>query len=150
MTILLLRHAAAVRRADWHEADLLRPLTVKGYAQAAGLIDVLGKLAPQRIVSSPYVRCIESVEPLRAHLVRPVLVNDDLAEGTDAKAAALVDVDRDEVVLLCSHGDVIPALLTALAPDADLGPDPRCEKGSTWVIERGGRSVRYLPPPETP
>ena len=148
MTILLLRHAVAVRQADWPEAELLRPLTIKGYAQAAALVDQLQPFGIERIVSSPYVRCVESVEPLSAHLVRPLLIHDDLAENMDAKAADLVDVDGDEVVLLCSHGDVVPALLGALAPKADLGREPKCEKGSTWVIERGGGSARYLPPPD--
>ena len=147
MTILLLRHAVALRQADWPHHDQLRPLTVKGYAQAAAFIEQLRPFGINRIISSPYVRCVESVAPLSTHFVRPLLTSDDLAEGMDAKATELVDLASDEVVLLCSHGDVVPALLEALAPKADLGRDPKCEKGSTWVVERGGRTARYLPPP---
>ena len=147
MTILLLRHASALRRGDWPHHDQLRPLTTKGYAQAAALVEQLRPFGVNRIVSSPFVRCVETVAPLSSHLLRPLLTSDHLAEGMEAKATELVDPASDEVVLLCSHGDVVPALLEALAPTADLGHDPRCEKGSTWVVEVGGRTVSYLPPP---
>ena len=64
---------------------------------------------------------------------------------------ALVRQLADHSVALCSHGDVIPDVLVALADEdrLDLGPAPRQAKGSAWVLEaKRGRFVRatYISP----
>jgi broad specificity phosphatase PhoE len=81
--------------------------------------------------------------------VEPV---DDLAEGAGPAALALVRALADEKVALCTHGDVIPDVLVALADEdrLELGPSPHQAKGSVWILEAsGGRftKARYLPPP---
>jgi hypothetical protein len=52
---------------------------------------------------------------------------------------------------MCTHGDIVPEILVALADEdhLDLGPGPRQPKGSVWVLEsKKGRFVRatYLAP----
>jgi hypothetical protein len=54
-------------------------------------------------------------------------------------------------IAMCTHGDVIPDVLVALADEdrLDLGAAPRQAKGSAWVLEDSrGRFVKatYLPP----
>ena len=148
MPLLLVRHAVALRRRDWSKPDRDRPLTPKGYAQAQALVDVLSPFAVERILSSPYVRCVETVEPLAAKLGLPVETVDALAEGAGDAAARLAPGLTGSVVL-CSHGDVVPELFDALAPDAVLDePGFPCGKGSTWVLDDDRRRARYLPPPE--
>ena len=144
MTLLLVRHAIALRRSDWTKPDDLRPLTPKGYQQADGLPDVLAPFAIARILSSPSLRCRETVQPLGGRLALPVEEVPFLAEGSGSAATGFLD-QLDEVVVLCSHGDVIPDLLAVLAP-AVVDDDLPCAKGSTWVVERDG-SATYLPPP---
>jgi hypothetical protein len=66
-------------------------------------------------------------------------------------ALALVRSVAHEKIAVCTHGDVIPEILVALADEdhLDLGPRPRQAKGSVWVLEaEGGRFVKaaYLPP----
>jgi hypothetical protein len=40
---------------------------------------------------------------------------------------------------MCSHGDVIPAVVLALAEHGvELHDPPVWKKGSTWVLERDG------------
>src|SRR5579875_2392373 len=107
--------------------------------------------APQRILSSPFVRCVQTVQPLADRLGVTVEVAEELAEGNGPAAVALVRSLADEKVALCTHGDVIPDVLVALADEdrVDLGPRPRQAKGSVWVLETdGGHFVRaaYLPP----
>jgi hypothetical protein len=75
-----------------------------------------------------------------------------LAEGAGLSALALVRSVTNEKIALCTHGDVIPEILVALADEdhLDLGPRPRQAKGSVWVLEaEGSRFVKaaYLPPP---
>jgi 8-oxo-dGTP diphosphatase len=153
VTVYLVRHVKAGRRDEWDGPDRLRPISSDGRRQADSLAGLLGGEPIKRIVSSPYVRCVESVQPLAARLGLVVETSDALAEGAPAAAAvALVaDVAGDNGVL-CSHGDVIPAVLEDLA-DVDglrLPLDLPCAKGSTWVIDGDDRpfaSARYVEPP---
>ena len=149
MPLLIVRHAVALRRKDWTKDDRLRPLTPRGYEQAAALPAQLSTFTIGRVLSSPYVRCVETVEPLVARLGLPLEHRDELAEGAGAAAAALLDgITGDGAVVLCTHGDVVPDLLDVVAPEAIAsGDDLPCEKGSTWVVEDGGRRASYLAPP---
>ena len=159
MTLLLVRHAEADPRSAWKGPDVLRPLTAKGRRQASGLVHVLGdQFAIGRLVSSPSLRCIESLSPLAAMLTLTLEVTESLHEGVDPEPA--VELAREGAtptgsagaLVLCSHGDLIPAILDSLqaADDLDLGKDYRYQKGSTWVLEgKRGRfeTATYIPPP---
>lgn len=152
MPVLLVRHAQAVARSSWSEVDGERPLSRRGRKQSNDLVVVLAEFKPWRVVSSPYLRCMETVAPLAAALGLPVEPNDGLAEGSNTAAVHLVQALAAEDVVLCSHGDVIPAVLRALDAEYDLGlgASPRIEKASTWMFETGnGRfnGATYIRPP---
>ena len=104
-----------------------------------------------RIVSSPYVRCVQTVEPLASQLGIPVDVSDALSEGAPfAESAALLDKLSREHAVLCTHGDVLGDLLMHVADQGVRIDDLRLEKGSIWVLECADgqvRSARYVPPP---
>jgi 8-oxo-dGTP diphosphatase len=151
VTLLLIRHAQAGSRKDWDGDDRIRPLSPNGRRQAAALVEQLEPWAPSRILSSPYRRCIETVKPLADELGLKVEVVAELAEGAGPDAVRLVRSLKDSHVALCTHGDVIPEILVALADEdrVDLGPAPRQAKGSTWVLgSKKGRFVEatYVPP----
>jgi 8-oxo-dGTP diphosphatase len=146
MPLLLVRHAAALRRRDWSKPDHLRPLTPKGTSQAEGLVELLRPFGVRRILSSPFVRCVETVEPLALALGLPVEPVADLAEGAGRSALRIL-ADLDGTAVLCSHGDVLPQLVEALAPSARID---ECEKGSTWLVDLDAHAATYLPPPSAP
>ena len=156
MTIYLVRHARAGERSSWRHDDWLRPLSGAGRSQARGLIGLLRDERFDRVLSSPYVRCLESVVPIAGARRLPIEPEDALGEGGDLDA--VLTIVRKHMLagaLLCSHGDVIPAVLASLAAGGvDIGKDPRCPKGCTWVLEAPGgvdvTSVRYLPPAPEP
>jgi 8-oxo-dGTP diphosphatase len=155
MSIYLVRHAKAGDRAQWRDADWLRPLSRAGSAQARELITVLQGARFERVLSSRYVRCMETVVPVAGARGLAVEVDGALIEGADIDTTLmLVRKHLATGALLCSHGDVIPAVLSSLAAGGiDLGPDPRCPKGCTWVLDGVGSEVttaRYLPPPNAP
>ena len=81
MTIYLVRHAKAGERAAWDGDDFMRPLSGRGHTQAFGLLDQLRKAKFERILSSPYVRCMETVVPLAGIRGLAVEPADALAEG---------------------------------------------------------------------
>ena len=142
MTLLLLRHAFAGHRRPGDDEDHLRPLDELGRRQAELYPDVYADFAVERVLTSPYVRCRQSVEPLAAALALPVEERAELAEGvTRDEPWALVEELGATVAVLCSHGDILGFL---------LGEEP--PKGSTWVVDAdpdGGalRRRRFLPPP---
>lgn len=99
------------------------------------------------------MRCLETVAPLAKAFHLKVEEDDTLAEGSGLSALTLVRSMAHEKIALCTHGDVIPEILVALADEdhLDLGPRPRQAKGSVWVLEaEENRFVKafYLPPPD--
>ncbi|HLX31569.1 MAG TPA: phosphoglycerate mutase family protein [Gaiellaceae bacterium] len=105
---VLVRHASAGDRSTWDGDDRLRPLDKRGRKQAESLVELLLPLGVSRVVSSPYVRCVETVEPLAAALGVEVELDDRLAEGAGRAAIELLEEDG---VAACTHGDVVDALL---------------------------------------
>ena len=104
MTSVLLRHASAGDRDHWEGPDELRPLDERGRRQAAELVELLRSFGLRRVVSSPYVRCVDTVAPLARALGVPVEEDERLAEGAAPGAAELL---REDGVLACTHGDVV-------------------------------------------
>ena len=109
MTSVLLRHASAGHRRDFDgDDDRLRPLDDRGRRQAAALVEQFAALGVRRVLSSPYVRCVETVEPLAAALGLTVEIDDRLAEGAGRAAHDLL---RQDGAVCCTHGDICEALL---------------------------------------
>lgn len=143
MAILLLRHATAGSRSRWKGVDELRPLDKRGRRQAERLVESLADYRTTRVVTSPYVRCVQTVEPLAARLQLRVEARDELGEGTGPAAVrALLEELREETPVVCTHGDVILGL---------IGRERVAKKGSTWILEPDGAGFApavYLPPPK--
>jgi len=133
VTSVLLRHASAGDRDGWPGTDRSRPLDRRGQTQAAALVEILRPLGVRRVVSSPYVRCIETVQPLAAALDVPVEPDDRLAEGAGPGALELV---FEPGVVCCTHGDIAEAVLG------------RGLKKAAAVVLSDGNVVREIPPPK--
>jgi phosphohistidine phosphatase SixA len=149
--VFLVRHAKAGSRSRWDGPDQQRPLSKAGHRQAEGIAALLADCAVTRIVSSPFVRCRQTVEPLARRLGLPIEPSPSLAEGTPlTEALRLVEKVADEPTVLCTHGDVIEELLDHFRRVGGLRGEPRLEKGSTWVLESDAgelTAAAYLPPP---
>jgi broad specificity phosphatase PhoE len=145
--VFLIRHGKAGDRQKWEGPDDLRPLSKKGRKQAERVADLLADRGVTRILSSPSVRCVESVQPLAERLELKVEETDALAEGAvAAEVVALArEVAQEGVTVLCTHGDVIPTLLDTLVRTDGLAlpDDYPCAKGSTWRL-RADASGRFV------
>jgi phosphohistidine phosphatase SixA len=150
MDAFVVRHAKAGSRRRFDGDDRHRPLTKNGGVQADAIAGLLAHRDVARVLTSPYTRCIQTVEPLAEQLGIKVEIDEVLAEGYDwAHALALIEA-ATEPLALCSHGDVIGDLMHHLAIRGVPLDDDRIEKGSTWVLQiEEGEVVkaRYLPPP---
>jgi phosphohistidine phosphatase SixA len=135
--VILIRHAHAGQRRDWCGDDRLRPLSTRGHRQADRLPEALRECLPERVLSSPYTRCVQTVTPLAAGLGLRTETSEHLAEGAGPQALALVRSLAADKVAVCTHGDVIIDVLVALADEdrLDLGSHPRQAKGSAWVLQ---------------
>jgi 8-oxo-dGTP diphosphatase len=139
MIVYLVRHARAGKRARWEGDDRLRPLDKRGVRQAQGLVAQLAGRDFGRILSSPFARCVQTVEPLAE--ARGVLIEEEdaLAEGAGPEAAIDLLRRADETVVASVHGDLVEELL-----------GQKLKKGATAVLELNGVSVAVreeLPPP---
>ena len=142
MPLLVVRHAHAGRRSSYKGDDRLRPLTPRGRQRAVALVPLLSSFRPQRILSSPFVRCYQTVQPIAEALGLGVESVDELSEGHGADAVRLMTTMAGESAVLCTHGDVSTELLEFLYPD----PNParaklRLQKGDVWVIQLEGSSM---------
>lgn len=154
MPVMVVRHAHALSRSGWEGDDAERSLSSRGVEQSRLLVGPLLELKPTRILSSPYVRCVETVRPLAEAAGLELELAESLAEGEGRAAVELLRglAASGGTPVLCSHGDVIPDILVTLANEdrLELGPSPRVQKGSVWVLYGGaGRftSAEYMPPP---
>ena len=151
--VFLIRHAKAGSRERWNEADELRPLTAPGRRQAGVLATWLAGERLATLVSSPYVRCVQTLEPLGEVIGLPVQEHDALAEGGAAEPALRLAVSVATLgpTALSTHGDVHELAIHALAArNVPLEGPLEFAKGSTWIltVRRGEITAgRYVPPP---
>lgn len=113
-------------------------------------MNTIGPLGPRRILSSPYTRCLQTVEPLaRANGVKVEAI-DDLGEG-GRPIRLLKRLDDWDGVLICSHGDELAELVSHFVGlGAPLEEALPIRKGAAWVLKIvKGKVVRgrYVPPP---
>jgi 8-oxo-dGTP diphosphatase len=132
---ILLRHARAGRKLRDEAKDFERGLDRKGEQVALLLPEAItGFIQPELIISSPFKRCVQTVEPLAQTLGLLVAEDNDFTpdRATKAVRAAFAEVPNGSVV--CSHGEVIARLFDGGA---------KCGKGAFWVLER--REGRFVP-----
>ena len=147
----LVRHADAGDKLQWSGPDEQRPLSDVGRREAEGLVSLLAGFPIVRIVSSPAVRCRQTVEPLANERHLQLSVDTGLAVGADLDRAVelLVHPDADEVAW-CSHRELIAPLIVRLRErGAPIGDDADWPKASVWVFDVADGSIAsamYLPP----
>ena len=169
----LVRHAVAVPRSQWwNRDDHLRPLDDDGHRQAQDLVATLRKSPPGLLISSPFLRCRQTLQPfadeqglqvhddtdlgealvLPAYLEREGWVGAAWLGGRALRALHTAVGAGDGVrVALCSHGDVLPALLAALAGrDGLQPPQVRLRKGWRVVLTLSDGRVTAVSQPLAP
>jgi 8-oxo-dGTP diphosphatase len=155
MALVIVRHAKAGSRSAWAQDDDLRPLTQGGQRQADALADRLADEPIKRVVSSRFVRCVQTVAPLAERLGLEIEEHPALAEEADLDdTEALLDELAGVEAVLCTHGNVLGAVLKRMRRQGvdlvgDRG-DGGGGKGSAWRLEAGPdgtwATATYEPP----
>ncbi|WP_242578903.1 NUDIX hydrolase [Amycolatopsis sp. 195334CR] len=153
-TVLLVRHAKAGKRDEWTGDDDLRPLSNAGLRQAEGVRAVSTVFGPDRVLSAPRLRCVQTVakvaEDLGAEVRQEHLLSEEgyWADPVLGLARFLAIAGDGGTPLICSQGGVIPDLVTQLAErdgvqlelrshvteaEQQRRPAP-AKKGSLWLL----------------
>lgn len=150
MRAIIVRHACAGRKGAWPD-DAERPLDRGGWREAESLAGLLLEHAPRRLISSPAVRCTETLEPLS--MLTGLPIERCAALGVDGRAAlrhaAMHPLAGGAV--LCTHGELMRPLLTwlKLRHASIVAPDPSDEgllrKGTAWLLELDERDPSGRP-----
>ena len=151
--LYLVRHAKAGSRHDFVGDDRLRPLTSNGQLQALALADALVAAGVKSLISSPYVRCVETLQPIAELIDVTVAPDECLAEGGSYEPVLELIRSLPDGTALCSHGDVIAETIAALERrGCQLTSPPDWRKATVWVLERDADGVvttaEAWPPPD--
>jgi 8-oxo-(d)GTP phosphatase len=162
--LILVRHASAGHKDDWGADDLLRPLDAQGGLDALLLASLLACFAPSaRVISSPALRCIETVRPFAEGFGGSVEAEAALAVPGRAEDLPLTRTGsgdtfrhlfRDLVTaarpaVVCLHRENLPTALEAAcsalgAPSPGTDSDPSLPKGGFWVVHSAAGELAGL------
>ncbi|GAA2847555.1 NUDIX hydrolase [Paenarthrobacter ilicis] len=155
--LLVIRHAKAKPRSSWTKAEGDRPLAATGQRQAVAVQRLLEVWKPQRVVSSPWVRCVATIAPYAKATGAKVKLVEALTEHhhqrSPKKTAAAVEnlFDKQVPIAVCTHrpalptalkqlGQHMPQSLRALLPTAD----PYLSPGEVIVCQVARGSERKI------
>jgi 8-oxo-(d)GTP phosphatase len=142
MRLIVVRHGQAVPKRDWTGIDHERPLVARGHRQAERLAKLIGANRPVRVISSPALRCVQTIHPYADKHGVTIELSEQLA--TDAHHTAL-DLCRQLMspdpahtnIVLCTHGEVLVELLPQLSKQSTrkLAHRPPGAKGAAWILQ---------------
>jgi 8-oxo-dGTP diphosphatase len=105
----------------------------------------------ERLLSSPYLRCRQTLEPLGVRLGLAIEDEDGLVEGTPFRRVLGLISETATDTAICTHGDIVEALVDHLLGQGLVEPARAgSSKASTWSLDvEAGQiaSASYIPPP---
>ena len=135
--IIAVRHGKAVPPGTWDGPDSTRPLLHRGSDQAVQIAPGIAAFAPERIVSSTATRCLATVGPLSELTGLPIkhepgISQDAYERGKDKVADVMARRLKKKVAtVLCSHGPVLPDIVSEVARQLDAAPNANLRRASS-------------------
>lgn len=146
--VIAVRHGKAVPGETWDGPDATRPLMHRGSEQAAIIAGGIAAFAPERIISSTAARCLATIAPLAVRTELEVKSTADLSQdayssdGTAIGALVAKRLKKQQTAVLCSHGPVLPQIISALAEASHTKPDS--ELRAAAMLSTGDFSVLHF------
>lgn len=145
--LIILRHAQAVKRADWtKKSDKQRPLDRSGKRHAKLLIPILDAFGVEALYSSDALRCVDTLVPFAdSHRMSIQLEEQFSEEGYDGKKRGSLRLlnnfmKNPAASVLCTHRPVLPELLAHVQRQLGLNKsnqmDPALPPGGFIVLHR--------------
>ena len=141
MPVYLIRHGNAFARKGWpaNEPDELRPMSKTGRNQARRLAEHLADVPFTRLVSSPFLRCIQTLEPFADARGLDITIARELSEAEPPSGAEawVLATAADGPAALCTHGDIVRGLIDDLIErGVERADEPMgYRKGSAWRLD---------------
>ena len=122
--VVVLRHGSARRRSTWKGADEDRPLTADGSRQAGAIAPLLSAYGVTNVLTSPWLRCLDTVRPYTEVAQIEPERSDALTEQSHGDSPEKVHFEVMRLLaepadsLLCTHRPVLPTVFGVLASHA--------------------------------
>lgn len=150
--LYVVRHAKAGERRLWKGEDIDRPLSKIGRKQSELVGKRLAKTGTSVLLSSPYVRCVQTLEPLGKLTDEKVVIDQRLCEDEPFEPVLQLLRDVPAHAVMSTHGDIIPAVMQALIRRGmKMNTPPDWRKAAIWVLKRNKRGdivhATVRPPP---
>jgi phosphohistidine phosphatase SixA len=141
---VLLRRADAQPRAEWLGVEEWRGLSPRGRVQADTLVARLSGVRVRRVLSSPSLRCRQTVVPLARSLDVDVEVCPELSHQAPIdRLHELLEDAATEGAVFCTHREVLGRLFADLAGAAGWTVPATVPHAASWTL-MGGRSLAPL------
>ena len=128
--VIVVRHSAARPRDAWPRPDAERPLVAAGRRQAVAVGALLHCWRPDYLLSSPWLRCLETLAPYAQEFGLRVRTKGGLTESgyrrNPDRARRHLErlIQRGKSAALCTHRPVLLGLLAAVAAAQRHGAGP--------------------------
>jgi len=130
-TIIFVRHA---EQSSHEEAD--PSLSEAGRHRVAELtrqlVDADVVAGIDAIYSTPYKRCMETVQPLADRLGLPVNVYD--ADDTETVLETILKMHKGKIILVVGHSNTVPVLIANLGASKKVPPISKNEFDNIYII----------------
>jgi 8-oxo-dGTP diphosphatase len=131
--IVVLRHGKAMPHEQWDGPDHTRPLLHRGLEQSRSVAGGIAAFGPSTLVTSTAARCVSTIAPtavltgLEVKHSRSVSQDAYASDGVRVRRQVEKRLARRTSAVLCSHGPVIPQIISAVAElsGAPLTPELR-------------------------
>jgi len=146
--MIAVRHGKAVPGETWDGPDATRPLMHRGSDQAKTIAGGIAAFAPERILSSTAARCLATIAPLAERTALTIKQTEDLSQDAySGNGRAVTDLvakrlKKQKTTVMCSHGPVLPQIISALAEASDTKPDAQLRAAA--LLSTGDFSVLHF------
>lgn len=137
--LVVVRHARARKRSTWPADEETRPLTPTGRGQAHGVVPVLSAYGVIEVTTSPWQRCLDTIEPYCRETGLFAIADDGITEAGHAESpkrarqAVKGTLNAFLNAAICTHRPVLPTLVKVLAKASTPSVSKRLPKKDPYL-----------------
>jgi len=147
--IIALRHGKATPPENWDGPDATRPLLQRGIDQALSLAPGIAAYRPVKLISSPAVRCLQTIAPTARvtglDVTEKAQISQDAYRSDGAAVSKVVAkrLRKRVSTVLCSHGPVLPQIIDAVVRATGTPDTGKLQRAA--ALSTGEYAVLHVP-----